>query len=484
MGLIDNIKNLFQEKAVTLAPPSQTLVYPMPELYQYRPRMYEQDLLNYRYAKTYNTHEGIYSIVSMLAQKFSSFPIYVYEIKDLKKFQQYKAIHPKNMFGNMERSLVLKNLSMEVIAENDLSRLIENPNENQSFADILENYYGYKLIFGEADLWLNTGGIEGGKPLELQVIPPPMLGVLASANNMFAPDGYYIKQNGFPTLVLPKEDIIMWKYFNPVVDDTQFMHLRGLSPLTAAQQIIDNSINANKASAGMYKNNGAKGAMFAKTLPRTMTREQIDGIMMDVNERINNNSQKGAVAAFGGDWGYHNLGMSSIDMQLIDAQRMSLQRLCNIYNVPTVLFDAEHTTYNNYESAIKQLIVNKLLPEWNSLRNLLNKQLTSRFATKSGTKLYIDFDFTELPELQKDLKDLNDSVRDAHWLTYNERRAVLRYGARPEPEMNQIFIPSGFVPITDMQPIPANEPRDMGEGDGAFPQAAEREGVRDGEENA
>ena len=67
--------------------------------------------------------------------------------------------------------------------------------------------------------------------------------------------------------------------------------------------------------------------------------------------------------------------------------------------------------------------------------------------------MYIDFDYTELPEIQKDLKDLNDSVRDAHWLTYNERRAVLRYGARPEPEMNMIFMPSGMVPITEMQTI-------------------------------
>jgi HK97 family phage portal protein len=468
MGILDRIKNVFneQEKAIT-APVPPTFSWPYPELYQYRPRMYEQDLLSYKYAKSYNTHEGIYSIVSMLAQKFSSFPIYVYEVKDLQKFHQYKAINPKNFLSgnNMERSLMLKNLSMEVVVENDLSRLLENPNPDQSLTDLLENYYGYKLIFGEGDLWLNTGGIEGGKPLELQVIPPPMLGVLSSTDNMFYADGYYIKQNGFPTMVVPKDDIIMWKYFNPVVDDTQFMHLRGLSPLTAAQNILDNSIYANKAGGAMYQNNGAKGALFAKSLPRTMTRDQISQLMTDVNERVNNNSQKGAVAAFGGEWGYHNLGMTSLDMQLLDAQRLSLQRLCNIYGVPTVLFDAEHTTYNNYESAIKQLIVNKLLPEWNSLRALLNRQLTSRFTNGKNTKLYIDFDFTELPELQKDLKDLNDSVRDAHWLTYNERRAVLRYGARPEPEMNQIFIPSGFLPITDMAAIPPslpNEPPPVG----------------------
>jgi len=465
MGLIQNIKNLFQEKVYVPIP--QLQAGPLDELYQYRPRMYEQDLLNYRYAKSYNTHEGIYSIVSMLAQKMASFPIYVYEIKDLVKFQQYKAMNPRNFLAgsSLERSLMLKNLSMEVVVENDLSRLLEYPNSDQSFSDLIENYYGYKLIFGEADLWLNTGGIEGGKPLELQVIPPPMLGVLASSNNMFSPEGYYIRQNGFPVMIVPKEDLIMWKYFNPVIDDTQYMHLRGLSPLTAAQNILDNSISANKAGKGMYQNNGAKGALFAKALPRTMSKDQIDKIMLDVNERVNNNTQKGAVAAFGGEWGYHNFGMSSIDMQLLDAQRLSLQRLCNIYNVPTVLFDAEHTTYNNYESAIKQLVVNKLLPEWNSLRNLLNRQLTPRFKASNGTKLYIDFDFTELPEIQKDLKDLNDSVRDAHWLTYNERRAVMRYGARPEPEMNEIYIPSGFLPIKDLTAIPLNDPRDLGQSD-------------------
>jgi HK97 family phage portal protein len=453
MGIIDRLKDRFAQKQ--MIPTIPVGADRMPELYQYRPRMYQQDLLNYRYAKSYNTHEGIYSIISMLAQKFASFPLYVYEIKDLQKFQQYKAMHPGNALSgsNLERSLMLKNLSMEIVVENDLSRLIETPNEYQSMTELLENYYGYKLIFGEGDLYLNTGGIPGGRPLEMQVVPPPMVGILSKAQDLFGIDGYYIKQGGIPVLMVDKKDMIMWKYFNPVVDEVEYMHLRGLSPLTAAVNILENSQYAQKASGGMYKNNGAKGALFGKAMPRTMSREQINSIMLDINERINNNSQKGAIAALAGDWGYHNFGMSSIDMQLLDAQRLNLQRLCNIYGVPTVLFDAEHTTYNNYESAIKQLIVNKLLPEWKSLRDLLNRQLTPRFQATRGRKLYIDFDYTELPEIQKDLKDLNDSVRDAHWLTYNERRAVLRYGARPEPEMNQIFIPNGFMPITDMQSI-------------------------------
>lgn len=470
MGIIDRLKNRFAEKQMIPTIP----VGPdrMPELYQYRPRMYQQDLLNYRYAKSYNTHEGIYSIISMLAQKFASFPLYVYEIKDLQKFQQYKAMHPSNALSgsNLERSLMLKNLSMEVVVENDLSRLLETPNEYQSMTELLENYYGYKLIFGEGDLYLNTGNVPGGRPLEMQVIPPPMLGILSKADDLFGIDGYYIKQGGIPVLMVDKKDMIMWKYFNPVVDEVEYMHLRGLSPLTAAVNILENSQYAQKASGGMYKNNGAKGALFGKAMPRTMGREQINSIMLDINERINNNSQKGAIAALAGDWGYHNFGMSSIDMQLLDAQRLNLQRLCNIYGVPTVLFDAEHTTYNNYESAIKQLIVNKLLPEWKSLRDLLNRQLTPRFQATRGRKLYIDFDYTELPEIQKDLKDLNDSVRDAHWLTYNERRAVLRYGARPEPEMNQIFIPNGFMPITDMQSITnSNGQSALGLGDAQIP---------------
>ena len=152
MGIIDRLKDRFAQKQ--MIPTIPVGADRMPELYQYRPRMYQQDLLNYRYAKSYNTHEGIYSIISMLAQKFASFPLYVYEIKDLQKFQQYKAMHPGNALSgsNLERSLMLKNLSMEIVVENDLSRLIETPNEYQSMTELLENYYGYKLICGEGDL--------------------------------------------------------------------------------------------------------------------------------------------------------------------------------------------------------------------------------------------------------------------------------------------------------------------------------------------
>ena len=344
MGIFDKLFNR-EKSAFPEIPVGRSS---MPELYEYKPRMYMQDLLQFKYAKSYNTHEGIYSIVSMLAQKFASFPVYVYEIKDLQKFQQYKAMNPSGFLSgsNMERSLMLKNLSMEVVVENDLSNLMENPNDDQSLAELLENYFGYKLIFGEGDLYLNTGGVENGRVLQLQVIPPPMVGVISKNNDMFGIDGYYIKHAGIPLMPIAKQDMIQWKYFNPVVDEFEYMHLRGLSPLTAAQNILDNSSYAQKASGGMYRNNGAKGALFGKALPRTMSREQISSIMGDINERINSNSQKGAVTAIAGDWGYHNFGMTSIDLQLLDAQRLNLQRLCNIYGVPTVLFDAEHTTYN------------------------------------------------------------------------------------------------------------------------------------------
>jgi HK97 family phage portal protein len=415
----------------------------------------EAELRGWGKAANYSTHDGVYSIVTMLIQKFASIPWTPYEVKDAKAFAEFKNINAKSLLtsSSLERYNILKANAVEVAGDSDLAKILYEPNEYQSFTDLMMSFYGYKLLYGEANIYMNSGNTGTARPTELEVLPTSMVGVVRSDDNMFDIGGYYLTNNGVVIRQIDKRDMISWKYYNPYVDEQTLSHLRGLSPLAAATTILEQSKYASSSLTSMFKNGGSRGALSAKSLPRTLTKTQVDQMVQDINQRINHNSNKGSIAALQGEWLYHNFGMNAVDMQLLDSQRLSLQRLCNIFNVPTVLFDAENTTYNNYESAIKQLVVNKLIPELVSARDLFNRRLTPRFSGSRGRKLFLDFDITEMPEIQKDLKDLNESVREAHWLSYNERRAVMRYTARTEKEMDYILLPQGYYPIQDLSAL-------------------------------
>jgi HK97 family phage portal protein len=403
-----------------------------------------------KYATDYKTNEGVYSVVSLLTQKFASIAdtTYVYEIKDKKSYKEFKAIDPKSLFNNtksLERYLVLRQKALEIVMEKgELNDVLFNPNPLQGLYQFLETLYGHKLLSGEGNIYINSFE---GMPQEMYPLPANMVGLINNDTNLFDVAGYYLMVNGQVYGKVDKDNLIAWKYFNPQFDATTLSHLRGQAPLDAAKNVLDQSKYSVLSALNMFKSNGARGALFGKNLPRNMSPEQVSTMVQDVNQRINHSSNKGSIAALNGDWGYHNLGMTSVDMQLLQTQNISMQRLCNIFGVPFVLFDATSTNYNTYESAIKQLVMQKMIPEWSSLKTLLNQTLAPKF----GKNLLIDFDYTELPEIQKDLKDLNDAVKEAWWLSVNEKRAVMRYPTRKEEQADWLLLPSPYMPLHELQ---------------------------------
>jgi hypothetical protein len=140
-----------------------------------------------------------------------------------------------------------------------------------------------------------------------------------------------------------------------------------------------------------------------------------------------------------------NFGLNASDVSLIEQYNASIKDLCNIYGVPVQLLNnTEATTYNNMKEAKKALYQNAVIPELVKLRDELNRWLVPKF----GDNLYIDFDFTSIPELQEENDKVVDQLSKAWWLTPNEKRAVMNYGIDEDtPEMDDYYIPSNLLPI-------------------------------------
>jgi HK97 family phage portal protein len=227
------------------------------------------------------------------------------------------------------------------------------------------------------------------------------------------------------------------------------------------------SNNAADASATMTGNGGAKGAITPKPLGSIVpnfTIEQANDIKRAVNENLNGIDNKGRVAVLQTPWDYLNFGLSSVDMELVNTLRMSMHQWCRVFGLPAVLFDVDTSSYNNYQNAMRDLITNTIIPMCCQLRDELNKFLLPRY----GEDMFIDFDITALPEMQQDMERMVRSLRDANWLTFDEKRVAMNYQEK-EGAFEYAYINQGLIPIEqavmDLSISPSQDLED-GMGDG------------------
>lgn len=456
-------------------------------------------LQNYENGKY--VHEGylgnadVYAIVTFLARKSASIPWYVYNLNEGSKAKtsllKYKQLSRGISYkGAFERALIERKnaYSENIVMDSPLARLLERPNGQQAQDQFLENLFGYRFLSGEGDIYGNDGGTNGGKFVELNVLPTQYLEIYPDPKDLYGILGYKLMvEQG---INLPKDKVCQWKTWNPDFDATTRSHMRGLSPLRAAYKTLRMSNNAYDAAAMMTLNGGAKGAITPKPIGSSVasfTIEQANSIKRAVNDDMNGLDNKGRINVLQTPWDYLNFGLSSVDMELMKTLQMSLHQWCRVFGLPAVIFDTDTSSYNNYQNAMRDLMTNTIVPMCCSLRDELNKWLVPRF----NENVYIDFDITALPELQQDMERMSRILRDANWLTFDEKRVAMNYEEKGGV-YDSAYISNGIIPIEQAMmdlTVPNdtsnnNGSGDMANSDGTISQDTNGVNVQDGSNDA
>jgi HK97 family phage portal protein len=398
----------------------------------------------------YMGNSDVYSIVTFLARKAGSIPWYVYKMKpgekaktSLERYKQLsKGLHNKGAF---ERALMERKNAYEenMVTGTPLAKLLERPNPQQAQDQFFQNLFGYRILSGEGNIYGNDGNIENGKFLELNVLPTQFLEIYPDPNDLYGLLGY--KLMVAQGINIPKANVCHWKSWNPDFNDVTRSHLRGVSPLRSAWKLLRMSNNAADASAKMTQNGGAKGALVPQPVNNNipqMTPEQASIIQRAINERINGTDNKGSVGVMQYPYNYLNFGLSSVDMELVKTLQMTLHQWCRVFGMPIVLFDTDTSSYNNYTNGMRDLITNTIAPLCAELRDELNAWLVPRF----GENVYIDFDISALPELQSDMEKMVSQLKQADWLTFDEKRTAMGYEEKGGAYASS-YVSGGMMPL-------------------------------------
>lgn len=373
----------------------------------------------------YLGNADVYSIVSQSARKFASIPVGVYKIKDTaegrKAFRQYKTITSGSMTkAAIERAVVLRSKALEEADENNpIAKLLKTPNSYEGQDSFFEKIFTYKLVTGGAAIYKNMGGMESGPVLEMDVLPSQFLQIKGDGT-LFGVDSYKLLST---SLEFKPNEIIYWKYAN-IDFALNGRQLYGLSPLRAGMNMMQANSDAVTATVAMFQNGGARGVLFDDNSLIPLDKQGAEQLQSVADMKINDLNSKGRVITAAAKLGYIQLGLSTVDMQLLEAIGMTGSKLCNIFNFPPGLLKPD-STFDNRAQDMKFFITNKIVPEWCSFRDELNRSLLPDFGT-AGAGLFIDFDVQDLPELQEDMEKLVKTLAMADWLTDDEKRLQMR----------------------------------------------------------
>lgn len=384
----------------------------------------------------FNNNTAVYSIVKKDAKKFGSIARYV----EAKGNEQKQSGTDKPLQG-------------------PLTDLLNRPNPNQGQDAFLAMVRAFYKVCGEAFIWLNRGDtgrvLENGevvdlddeaharKPvIEMYVLPSNQMIVVPDPDDIYGVYGY-ILESGI-RLPIRKVDVIHWKDINLDFDVVSKSHLRGRSALAAGYKTLEQNNSATNAAVRMYQNSGAKGVLSNELGGQNATQEAQVRKVLDT--KINNNDVHGAVSALQGKWTYHNLGLTSVDMELLKGKDYSMKELCFLFGLPFELFDSE-TTYQNKEMAQKGWVINEIIPDCRQLDGEMNRVLLKAFNLENTAAICSDFD--DMAELQE------DKGKQVEWLvkspiTVDEFREAIGYDTIGGEEGETIILPTGQQTLDDV----------------------------------
>lgn len=393
--------------------------------------------------KGYRYNPTIYSIVNLISKTAQTIPFQIYEVKNENDLKRYKSLTGSDFTANsLFKAGQIQKSALVELEDTELHQLLEKPNPAQSYASWIQEIIAYGKLTGNRYIYGISPDTGNGKSKfkELYVLPSQVMEI--NSGGIFEPvKSYTLEYNG--TVRIDADFICHIKDFNPYYDGTG-SHLYGMSPLKAGLRAMDTNNEAVTTGVKYLQNQTARGVLTSDE--GDLTETQAKELKRKFKQTYQGSENAGDVIITPKKLSWINFGLNASDLSLIEQYNASIKDLCNVYNVPVQLLNnTESSTYNNMKEAKKALYQNAVMPELVKIREELNRWLTPRF----GEKLYIDFDFSAIPELQEEMDKVVGQMSQAWWVTPNEKRAAMSYGVDEKNEkLNDYYVPANLLPMT------------------------------------
>ena len=295
-----------------------------------------------------------------------------------------------------------------------LLALLKKPNPGQPGREFGEQLYGFLLVAGNA--YVEKVEIDG-RPRELHALRPDRVKAVASGNGWA--EAYDYSVNG-QSVRMPRDNVLQLRLFNPLNDHY------GMSPLEAAQRAIDTHNAASGWNKAMLDNSARpSGALVYAAADGHLTTEQFERLKNELEESYQGSANAGRPMVLEGGLDWKEMGYSPKDMEYSAAKDGAAREIALAFGVPPMLLGIPgDNTFANFMEANRSFWRQTVLP----MASRMAEAMTG-FLCEGRLRLAHDLDQVEA--LAADREALWARVGTAAFLTDEEKRAAVGYGAMP-----------------------------------------------------
>ena len=224
--------------------------------------------------------------------------------------------------------------------------------------------------------------------------------------------------------------------------------LYGMSALQAGVRTLTSSNSGMNTKVAKFQHQGVDG-ILGLTSP-DMGEEAVKAIKAQYNEDYTGEHRAGSFMVTNSDLTWQKIGLSPVDLQLLQSLGADLHTFCRMYRLDAKLVDPNApTTYNNMREAKAAAYSMAVLPYVSELFNLLNRWVLPAY----GQNLTLKGDYSQIPEMQKDIESMGRALNSVRWaLSINEARWYLDQPPFKDPEAD---VPQGLLDSIPMDtPLP------------------------------
>lgn len=303
--------------------------------------------------------------------------------------------------------------------------LIARPNPRQDGAAFLESVASHLLLAGNAYVEAVSLNGEGGNPnvRELYALRPDRMKVVPGPDGWPQAFDYTVAGQTvrFEQAAL-QPPILHLTLFNPLDD------YYGLSPLEAAAVAVDTHNAAAKWNKALLDNAARpSGALvYAGAEGAVMSDAQFERLKIELGDQYTGTANAGRPLLLEGGLDWKPMALSPKDMDFMEAKHSAAREIALAFGVPPMLLAIPgDNTYSNYQEANRVFWRGTVLP----LANRIGAALTQWLAPSFGAGLSLVADADRIEALSADRAALWERVTKAPFLTVNEKRQAVGYGA-------------------------------------------------------
>lgn len=400
---------------------------------------------------TYARNSDVYAIVNLILKGALTVPEILYENNEATSKTLRLARQKQDYFKNKGFNIPLTVFLSKELKEVESGKLLDvmhNPNPTQSDAELKEATLGFFLTNGNAFEYGNGPNYGNNKGLiqEVWSLYPQMTKIIPDKGALSMIKGYELRQSD---IIVDYDRVMHLKTWNPLYSD-DFSHLYGLPPLYVARYLTSQGNSAYDSMWQILDNAGLKGVFSPDGTKEEgtpqMTPEQIRRFKADLNAKAKSKTE--SIHYIDQPVKWTPLGLSPVDLDLLQGQLFTKRGLCDVYGVNSALLnDPENKTYNNMAEARKALYTNAVIPLLTRYQKARQRWLIDPYSKAEGKQYILEHDYSVIPELQEDTTKLYQIIEQVSFLTFDEKRSLFNWAEIGSEETTKFYIDSNKQPL-------------------------------------